>query len=59
MGKELVQEEAETTRKTIMFKDSMNPGMLDARESGLKVPKRQNGLIENPVKIGLSPRNRV
>ena len=59
MGEEAVQEEAKSTWKTIMLKDGMNPSMLNARECGLKVPKRQNGFIENPIKIGLSPRNGI
>jgi len=40
MGEEAVQEEAKTMWKTIMLKNSMKPSMLNARECGLKVPKR-------------------
>ena len=59
MREETVQEEAETARKPIMLENCMDPSMPNARERGLKVPKSQNGLLEKPIKIGLSPRNRI
>jgi len=37
-GEEGVQEEAKTLRKSIVFKNSMNPGVSNARERRLKVP---------------------
>ena len=59
MGEEAVQEEAKSTRKTIMLKNGMHPNMFNARGCGLKVPKCQNGFIEESIKVGLSPRNRI
>jgi len=58
-GEEGVQEQAKTQRKSIMFENSMNPGMSKTRKGRLKVPKGQNGLLKKGVKIGLSSRDGV
>ena len=59
MRQEGAQELKKATRKTIPFKDSLDPSVFEAREGSFKVPEGQNGFPPEEVHVGLGSANGI